>query len=285
MNDLSLDETLSDGTFERSPDAPALTIEQAIVNLQGEDRGDRYYAAWWLGRFRINRPDVIEALIATLSDERDRTPDGGYPLRRNAARALGKLGNPQVVPSLIPCLSSPDYYVREAATQSLGQLGDPSAIAPLISLLDGGLTTAQPIPNCPHLAQPYDAILEALGSLGAQSAQPRIVPFLEHPTPVVQYAAARALYQLTGNPTYGDQLIAALKGDKLQLRRAVLADLGAIGYLAAAVPIAETLAENSLKLIALKGLLEHHLRRQSPPAAPSLSPEATAILHLMDDLL
>jgi phycocyanobilin lyase alpha subunit len=167
----------------------------------------------------------------------------------------------------------------------LGQLGDPSAIAPLISLLDGGLTTAQPIPNCPHLAQPYDAILEALGSLGAQSAQPRIVPFLEHPTPVVQYAAARALYQLTGNPTYGDQLIAALKGDKLQLRRAVLADLGAIGYLAAAVPIAETLAENSLKLIALKGLLEHHLRRQSPPAAPSLSPEATAILHLMDDLL
>jgi phycocyanobilin lyase subunit alpha len=283
MNDLTLDETLSDATFERSPDAPALTVEQAILNLQSDDRGDRYYAAWWLGRFRVNRPDVIEVLIATLNDERDRTPDGGYPLRRNAARALGKLSNPQAVPSLIPSLSSPDYYVREAAAQSLGQLGDPSAIVPLLELLSGGFTAAQPIPNCPHLAQPYDAILEALGSLGAQSAQPQIEPFLTHPTPVVQYAAARALYQLTSDPTYGDQLIRALKGDKLQLRRAVLADLGAIGYLAAAVPIAETLAENSLKLIALKGLLEHHLRSQT--STPPHPPAAVKILHLMDDLL
>jgi phycocyanobilin lyase subunit alpha len=52
-----------------------------------------------------------------------------------------------------------------------------------------------------------------------------------------------------------DRLLEALLGDDLQLRRAALTDLGEIGYLPAAEPIANTLAENSLKLIVLKGLL------------------------------
>jgi phycocyanobilin lyase alpha subunit len=283
MTDFTLDEELSElGSGGNPKTGESLTIDQAIINLNSDDSGDRYYAAWWLGRFRVKTPDAIQGLIATLSDETDRTPEGGYPLRRNSARALGKLGDRQAVPSLIDCLSCTDYYVREAAVQSLGQLGDPVCIPRLIDLLEGGLAAAQPIPNCPHLAQPYDAILEALGALGAAQTITLIEPFLTHPTELVQYAAARALYQLTGNSAYGDRLIAALSGDKLQLRRAALADIGAIGYLSAATPIAQTLAENSLKLIALKGLLEHHLTPLQPLA---LTPDAIQILHLMDDLL
>ena len=38
-------------------------------------------------------------------------------------------------------------------------------------------------------------------------------------------------------------------------------DLGAIGYISAADAIAETLAENSMKLIALKGLLEEEMNK------------------------
>jgi phycocyanobilin lyase alpha subunit len=111
---------------------------------------------------------------------------------------------------------------------------------------------------------------------------PQIQPFLNHPIQRVQYAAARALYQLTHHPPYGDRLVQALQAEDVQLRRAALADLGAIGYLQAAEPIAETLAENSLKLIALKGLLEHEMHHSNPA---DLSEAAIKVMGLMDGLL
>jgi phycocyanobilin lyase alpha subunit len=192
------------------------------------------------------------------------------------------LGDGGAVPPLIDCLDCPDFYVREAAAQSLGMLGERQASFPLIRLLEGGLEAAQPIPGCPHLAQPYDAIIEALGMLGASECTGLIQPFLDHPVELVQYAAARAMYQLTGDAQYGDRLVAALSGDQLQLRRAVLSDLGAIGYFPAAEAIAQTLAENSLKLIALKGLLETEVLQHK---GTELSKAAIKVMTLMDGLL
>jgi len=261
-----------------------LTVDQAITNLKGEDQGLQYYAAWWLGRFRVREPEAIEGLISALQDERNRTESGGYPLRRNAAKALGKLGELQAVPALIVCLECSDFYVRESAAQSLGMLGDRSSVPYLIKLLAGGVAANQPIPGCPHLPQPCAAVIEALGSLGATETIDLIKPFLEHPVELVQYATARAMYQLTQNPSYGDLLVRALGGDKLQLRRAALSDLGAIGYLPAANAISETLAENSLKLISLKGVLEHHVKNYSPKSS-CVSDTAIHLMNLMDDLL
>lgn len=263
-----------------------LTVEQAIANLQGEDLGLRVYAAWWLGRFRVDVPEAIDVLLAALEDKDDRTTVGGYPLRRNAARALGKLGERRVVPALIQALACSDFYVREAAAQSLEMLGEPSCIARLIELLNDQVPGTLPATEPPQLTQPFDAILEALGTLGAIDAIPKILPFLNHDIPRIQYAAARAMYQLTPDPhlanQYGDRLVQALSNDDLQLRRAVLADLGAIGYLPAAEAIAQTLAENSLKLIALKGLLEKQLLNTT---SPDLSDGAMKVMALMDDLL
>jgi len=117
-------------------------------------------------------------------------------------------------------------------------------------------------------------------------AVPDILPFLDHDIPRIQFAAARAMYQLTPNPQiasqYGERLVQALSHEDLQLRRATLADLGAIGYLPAAEAIAQTLAENSLKLIALKGLLEKQLLYTTPL---ELSDGAIKVMGLMDDLL
>ena len=260
----------------------ALTIAGAIANLQQrEDLGLRYYAAWWLGKFRVRESAAVDALIAALNDEADRSPDGGYPLRRNAARALGKLEDSRAVPALIECLGCSDFYVREAAAQALEMLGDPASIPALIELLNGGVEAAQAVPGKPHLVQPYEAVLEALGTLGAKQAVPLIAPFIDHPVPKVQYAAARAMYQLTGDSVYGDRLIEALQGDKLQLRRSALIDLGAIGYVPAAEAISQTFAENSFKLIALKGLLEHQLKQESL----QLSDQSRTIMSLMDGLI
>jgi phycocyanobilin lyase alpha subunit len=260
----------------------SLTVEQAIANLEGADLGLRFYAAWWLGRFRISEAAAVTALIKALEDEADKTPEGGYPLRRNAARALGKLGDRQAVSPLIGCLDCSDFYVREAAAQSLEMLGDPVCIPALIKLLALGLQGEQLISKQPDLSQPYEAILEALGTLRAIEYIPLVKPFLEHPIELVQYAAARAMYQLTQEPIYGERLVQALAGEKLQLRRAVLADLGAIGYLPAADAIAQTLAENSLKLISLKGLLEHQVNHITPS---TFSEDTIKVMNLMDSLL
>jgi phycocyanobilin lyase subunit alpha len=295
-----------------------LTLEQAIVNLQQtEDPSLRYYAAWWLGKFRVRVPEAIHALIAALEDEVDRTPDGGYPLRRNAARALGKLGQDnarsgtgdfqdaaanqdlekykdtieqaqaQIVPALIACLDCSDYYVREAASQSLGELKDDRAVEFLRGLLVNGATDHEPAPGIPHLRQPYDSIIESLGEIGSTPAIDSIQPFCDHPVPRIRYAAYRALYQLTGETHYGDQLVAALQEPELQLRRSILMDLGACGYLEAVEAIARTPAENSLKLVALRGILAQELEKHPPEGSYSgtVSAAAIRVMTVMDSLL
>ena len=265
-----------------------LTIEQAIINLQSEDLGLRVYAAWWIGRFRVNVPEAIALLIVALVDEADRTEAGGYPLRRNAARALGKLSDRSAVPALIRSLECDDFYVREAAAQSLEMLGDRSCIPKLMELLNMPIDSTKLNAEKSNLEieQPFDAIIEALGTLRAVEAIPSILPFVEHSIPRVKYAAARAMYQLSEKPEianqYGDRLVTALSNNDLQLRRAVLADLGAIGYLSAADAIAKTMAENSLKLISLKGLLEKQIPLAIPP---NLTEGAIRVMALMDDLL
>ncbi|TAG95766.1 MAG: HEAT repeat domain-containing protein [Oscillatoriales cyanobacterium] len=272
----------SDSPPIANADGESLTLEQAIANLHSQDYSLRYYAAWWVGRFRVKEPAVIAALIDALQAESEQTKIGDYSLLRNAARALGKLGDKQALPALTHCLECADYYVREAAAQALEMLGDRASIPPLMQLLNGGVEAAIRVPGKSHLVQPYDSVIEALGTLKAVEAIPLIAPFLEHSVARVQYAAARAMYQLTGEVVYGELLVTALNGDNLQLRRSALMDLGAIGYLPGAQAISETLAENSMKLIALKGILEHHLDRQE---SLSVSDEAIRVMNLMDSLL
>ena len=148
-----MSDNLSAGSGD-SAGAPQLTPEQAIANLkQTEDTGDRYYAAWWIGRFGVDAPEAVDALLRALRDDRDRDTDGGFPLRRNAARALGKVGNADVIPALIDCLECDDYYVREAAAQSLEMLNATAAITPLVALLTGGVEDAIAVPGWAGMAK------------------------------------------------------------------------------------------------------------------------------------
>ncbi|HIK13896.1 MAG TPA: HEAT repeat domain-containing protein [Leptolyngbyaceae cyanobacterium M33_DOE_097] len=280
-------EPISEQQFEQG--AEALTVPQAIANLSHDDLSLRYYAAWWLGKFGslpevslAERRVAVDALLEALEDESDRTELGGYPLRRNAARALGKFSDRRAVPSLVGCLNCSDFYVREAAAQSLGMLGDVSCIAPLIRLLNGGVDAAQFVPGRPHLTQPYEAVIEALGMLCAGQAAELIRPFVNHAVARVQYAATRAMYQLTQEAEYAERLVQALRGGDVQLRRTALSDLGAIGYVPAAEAIATSATENSFKLFALKGLLERQVQMD---ASDELSERAMQVMSLMDTLL
>jgi phycocyanobilin lyase subunit alpha len=262
----------------------ALTAKSAIANLRSPDLSQRYYAAWWLGKIRAG--EAVESLIKALEDSDDRTELGGYPLRRNAARALGKIGSHKSISALLKALSCEDFFVREAAVQAIEAIATTSAesfhvaqicIPPLTRLLQSQVA------NHEGLDQPYVSILKAIGSLKAVSSQPVVESYLQHHVPRIRFAAARSMYGLTGRADYAEILVKGLEDPDINLRQAVLTDLGEIGYLPAVEAIAHCHADNSFKLFALKNILDLHL----PIAQFDLSltaPLQQAMLH-MDDLL
>jgi hypothetical protein len=113
-------------------------------------------------------------------------------------------------------------------------------------------------------------LIEALGDIGigSDAVLSVIEPFSDHDRPLIRSAAARALLQLSGDPRWGQLLLELLRHPQLQVRRAALMDLGAVGWRPALEPIRGTLAENSLKLIALRGLAERQPVSRQPASQP-----------------
>jgi phycocyanobilin lyase alpha subunit len=137
------------------------------------------------------------------------------------------------------------------------------------------------------LVEPCEALLEALGDIGV--ATPEVLkviePFVQHERPLIRSAASRALLQLTGEERWGQLLVELLQHQQLQVRRAALMDLGGAGWRPALDPIARTLAENSLKLIALRGLVENAGPGSEPASDPTLDASTVAVMEAMDALL
>ncbi|MFM7314561.1 MAG: HEAT repeat domain-containing protein, partial [Cyanobium sp.] len=151
----------------------------------------------------------------------------------------------------------------------------------LVRLLASGPAVAgAPRSDSPRLQEPCEALLESLGQIGVDSAEVLAVihPFTRHERPLIRSAACRALLQLSGDGSWADELVQLLQHPQLQVRRAALMDLGASGWRPALEPIRATLAENSLKLIALRGLVEQGERHEARIPA-------SAVLQVMDALL
>ena len=268
-----------------------ITEEEALRRLrQDEDQSLRYYAAWWLGKMRSRHPDTLPLLCAALGQRQRRTQAADVEhnaVARNAARALGKLGQTEAVPALLAALDDEDDGLREAAARALGELASQAAVEPLCARLASGPSEAGAVQEgSSRLREPCEAMLEALGAIG--HASPEVVavirPFVDHGRPLIRSAACRALLQLTREAAWGELLLGLLDHPQLQVRRAALMDLGAVGWRPALEPIRRTLAENSLKLIALRGLVEEGQKPASGPVL-SLDPELASLLAAMDDLL
>jgi phycocyanobilin lyase alpha subunit len=237
---------------------------EALAGLrQSEDLSLQYYAAWWLGRMRSRHPQALPLLQAALAQRQPRDPTAGVEhnaVARNAARALGKLGATAAIPDLMAALDDEDDGLREAAARALGELRSVEAVPILCRRLAGGPAVAGACRNdSPRLQEPCESMLEALGEIGVAGAEVLAViePFTAHERPLIRSAACRALLQLGGSERWAAELLAMLEHPQLQVRRAALMDLGAVGWRPALEPICRTLAENSLKLIALRGLVEN----------------------------
>ncbi len=259
---------------------PIHSPEMAIAALQSDDNQIRYYAAWWAGKHQVG--EACEALCEALQDDCYRTPQGGYPLRRQAARALGQLKNPETVPALIEALGvATDVQLQEAAIQALAAIGDPRAIAPLVALFEAGGNL------------PYEALIEALASLEVWSVRDRVEPFLANCSERVQCAAARYFYLMTGEAQYLDRIIQMLGHDNPYLRWAAAFDLGAIcsfgtrfenGHVQAAKAIVDAKIANSLKLLNLKRILST-LVEDNRDGVPDRPEKIEFLIHSIDDLL
>ena len=252
----------SSPTFEM---ADPIDEAEALRRLRAtDDPSAQYYAAWWLGRHRSQHPDTLPLLLVAMRQRRARQLGDGVEenaVARNATRAVGKLGPSasEAIPVLLELLDDPDYGLREAAARSLGELKAKVALPALVARLRSGPNVAGArASDSANLVEPCEALLEAIGDLGASDDEVIGVleSFLAHERPVVQSSACRSLLQLTQEPRWGERLKTLLLHPQLQVRRAALMDLGATGWRPATQAIAATLAENSLKLIALKGLVE-----------------------------
>ena len=261
-----------------------ISEQEALRRLrQTSDPSQQYYGAWWLGRMRSQHPEAVPLLQGALRLRRPRDTGAGVEenaVARNAARALGKLAPAALyaIPDLLATLEDPDDGLREAAARALGELQAPEAVAALCRRLSSGPEVAGgQRSDSPRLVEPCEALLEALGDIGVATAEVLAVvePFTTHSRPIIRSAAARTLLQLSGDPRWSAVLVELLDHPQLQVRRAALMDLGAAGWRPALEPISRTLAENSLKLMALRGLVE---QGKGDPGIPEL-------LACMDSLL
>jgi len=249
--------------------APISEAEALARLRQTGDQSLQYYAAWWLGRMRSRHPETLPLLRSALAQRQPREPAAGVEhnaVARNAARALGKLGDPAAIPDLLAVLEDEDDGLREAAARALGELHALDAVLPLCRRLASGPEGAGAArSDSPRLQEPCEAMLEALGDIGHVTPEVLAViePFSSHERPLIRSAACRALLQLTGEACWAEELLALLEHPQLQVRRAAVMDLGAVGWRPALEPICRTHAENSLKLIALRGLVENGTSHQA----------------------
>ena len=161
----------------RRPFSPALLLcvsaclampaaDEAIQGLASPEIAARRQAARALGR--MGDTAAVPALIKALKDA-----DAG--VRADAARALGHLKRAQAVPGLIQALADPAINVRINAAYALGEIKDGRAAAALLKALTS--------PSW-HVR---DQAAWALRELGDAAIAPRLVAMLDQPNADVDH--------------------------------------------------------------------------------------------------
>ena len=265
---------------EQTAEGQAIDEQEALRRLtQRQDSADRYYAAWWLGHERSRHPETLPLLRATLQELFDAgaTPsDDCRALSLNILRALVHLDGGQAATEILNCLRHPDEQIREEAARTAAAAGLDQAIPILLNdiqhsdLSSDRLLEAQ-VEAIGALAAPHDDVIKVLTSIKGDER------------PLICSATCRALLQITDNPEWAERFPSLLNHPSPQVRRGVLLDLGAVGWIPALPMIQTTAVENSIKLIALRGLAEHPRGHQSIDLTEEKA--VTDVLAAMDALL
>lgn len=266
-------------TQSKEDGAPIDELEALRRLQQKDDPASRYYAAWWLGRERSCHPKTLPLLKEALREflEPATLPsEDSRALALNVLRALVHLDGTEARHEILACLEHEDTSVREEAARTAGAAGFQEAVPVLCASLSGADLSAERL---------LEAQLEALGDLGQCS--PDVVAVLEgfqrHDRPLIRSASSRALVQLTDQARWSETFPELLQHPSTQVRRGVLLDIGASGWIPALDLIRDSPVENSIKLIALRGLAERPRGLQH--AGLSRERAVEAVMETMDNLL
>jgi HEAT repeat protein len=183
------------------------TIESLILALNDSDDGVRRDAAKALGK--IGTEKVVDSLIAALNDSNSK--GRGY-----LAEALGNIGNEKAVDPLIAVLKDADYFDIRQAAQALGKIGTEKVVDLLIVALNDSNSKGSG-----HLA-------EALGNIGNEKAVDPLIETLNHSNHRVRRDVAEALGKI-GNEKAVDSLLTALNDLDHNVKRSAAEALGKIG--------------------------------------------------------
>ena len=166
------------------------TIEFLVGALRNTDYNIRKNAAIALGK--IGDKSIVPRLIKGLSDSY-------WERRQGSAWALGYLKDPRVVYPLIKALGDEEGYVREAAAIALGEIGDSQAVEPLINALNDNYLNV------------CEAAAEALGKIGdSRAVEPLIKTLKTTIYESLRHKVATALSAITGK-NFGEDYNAWLK--------------------------------------------------------------------------
>jgi len=129
----------------------------------------------------LKQKNDIDGLIEALDYQED------HNIRREAALALGQIGDSHAIDPLINCLQD-HKLVREVAARSLGEIGDSKSINPLIQLLND---------------QDWEvrgSAAKALGKIGDEKALHPLINALRDAKPSERWFIAHALESITELP-------------------------------------------------------------------------------------
>lgn len=86
--------------------------EKLLKQLQSPSDVDRAHAAFWLGELGADGIRATPKLVVALSDTSNW-------VRRAAAKALGKIGDPKSLPALKAATGDPDKFVAQSAKSAV----------------------------------------------------------------------------------------------------------------------------------------------------------------------
>jgi HEAT repeat protein len=209
-----------------------------------------------------DRDGVVELLEQRGAVERARKATRSLRgvVRARAGEQLGDIGLPWTQPAVAALLNDRHPEVRATAARALGKLGDAEAVPSLLRALDRGLVT----PNIVSMAvmrlglgaiEPLQRGLEdsdttarvvcseILGLQGAVSAVPSLAKMAIHDLQLrVRIAAIRALGRI-GSPTSLTPLLTCLNADEPAVRAEAARSLGRLGTAAAISPLTDALSD------------------------------------------
>ena len=158
-----------------------IAIEEIVSRLDDPDGEVRAEAARALGR--VGSPQVVDILMERLGDPTS-------TIRAEAARALGRIGEPRAIPALLRGLEDPSEELKEACLQGLGSIGGSASATALLAFFRGGVSERL-----------FASSAEAASRLGLLETAWEIIPRM-HQTdnPVLRRQLAIAAANLMGRP-------------------------------------------------------------------------------------